>query len=275
MRDPKALPDTMNYYLEIDSKYSLSEPAAHEALLETWYGAVPNLFPTHYAVNGPARQRIDPANIRSMARDTGGSGWIVRRSDPNLKAGLLPGIRGHGSFWIEVSSGDRDFTIADDLRTLFARLTGLLLPDYGTLHSLTSSEEAEALAVGRPDLAILHLATMSTSLTTGQTRPLLSGLKSLYWINQFGPAYIELFGRHILLNAPATSIVEEPDSVELTLSPRPPVDSSYAEFAQRRNDVIEYLGRDAFWPSASRVPDEFRDFAPRPWATGPPPTPPD
>lgn len=254
----------MKYYLEINTAYSLREPESHEALLQTWLEAAPTLFPTHYAVDGPLRLRLDPRSIASIARNIGGAGWVARRTGPSLRFGLLPGIRSHGSIWMEVGGGKGE-VIAHHLKTLFGALSGLLAPDYATLHVLTPSEEKEALAIGRPDLAILHLATMATSLSTGQTKPLLTGLRSIYWVNLFGPPYVRLFGRQQLAHPPIGAAVERPASVEITITEQPPVEASYPDFAEKRDQLKEYLGRDAFWPDASRVPSEFRDFRPHPW----------
>jgi hypothetical protein len=259
----------MRYYLEIDSVYGLHEAAGQKALFEEWIAAAPDLFPTHFAVDGPARRRIDTADLGGLAEEIGGLGWSMRRKVPAIRAALVPGVRHHGELWMEVNDADENRSIARGLSRLVSGLAAVLKTDYAAVHSLTAREEQEALTDGRPDLAILHLATMETSLTMGQTVPLRQGLKSLYWINVFGPAYVELFGRDVLAAAPVDEVAEGPGSITLTVTSEPPLDETYETYRAKRERVQDYLGRDAFWPGATRVPPTFMDFEPESFGGGP------
>jgi hypothetical protein len=98
-------------------------------------------------------------------------------------------------------------------------------------------------------------------------RRLAKCLPGLYWLNFFGPPYVELMCRHRLLSAPAYEVKPVGDGVLIAL------DSSAGawqtpEYKKREQEVIEHLGKQYFFsrfePERQTVAPDFRAHPDRP-----------
>ncbi|MCA9700924.1 MAG: hypothetical protein KC431_25590, partial [Myxococcales bacterium] len=88
--------------------------------------------------------------------------------------------------------------------------------------------------------------------TMWSTHDLRRCLPNFHWGMIFGPPYIDLFGRDVLLSAPAHRVRELPSGqilIQLTEDLRD-LETDYPRVAAARERVKDYLGRDAFWSPA-------------------------
>jgi hypothetical protein len=88
-----------------------------------------------------------------------------------------------------------------------------------------------------------------------------NGLPGLYWLNYFGPQYVDLVGRECLLSAPAHEVKAAGDGVILMLDESAEAWSTDA-YRQRERAVIEHIGRQYFFsrlePDRKLVAPQFR-----------------
>lgn len=71
-------------------------------------------------------------------------------------------------------------------------------------------------------------------------------LKGLFWANFFGPEYVDMFGRNNLLAAPWQRIETLSDGGVLAIISESPFDASRPECQARKQQLYDYLGKDAF-----------------------------
>lgn len=71
-------------------------------------------------------------------------------------------------------------------------------------------------------------------------------LRGLFWANLFGPEYVDMYGRNKLLAAPWHKVENLPDGGVLLFISSSPFDASHPEYHARKEQLYEYLGRDAF-----------------------------
>lgn len=251
----------MRFFLSIDSVYSLTNVDQHRRILRAWLDLAPELFPNRYAVDGAPRTRLEPARLEGALSDLGGRAWDMRRTgQPTVNASISHGLYHHGGLDVD---GEGDSSVGASLRrVLLDAWCEILRPDYAVLHPLTRPEVEEALAAARPDVGIERFEPLRTALSPGGTRPLQLGLKSIYWVNVFGPAYVDLIGRSVLESAPAELIESHPERVVLQATSEPPTDDTYPAFKRRRDAIRAHLGEVYFWPNARRHPPSFDDFCP-------------
>jgi hypothetical protein len=78
------------------------------------------------------------------------------------------------------------------------------------------------------------------------------GLVDLYWINAFGPPYVEMFGREKLLGLPSFSRQEMPDGGVLLQMTKTPVDPGSDDWRALREEAVQFLGSDFFCQTAGQ-----------------------
>jgi hypothetical protein len=92
---------------------------------------------------------------------------------------------------------------------------------------------------------------------------LADGLKGLYWLNYFGPPYVELIGRERLLSAPAYEVKQVGDGILLALDESADAWQTLA-YQRCERDVIEHVGKQFFFsrwePDRELVAPDFRSL---------------
>ena len=168
-----------------------------------------------------------------------------------MGATFWPGF-GHDHASLNVRIYDRSRSAA--VVELADALAESMAIHFGMIHSLTDGDRDEGLASNRQDISIRNYRTRAAESIWGFDVQIPHGLPTLFWRTYFGPPYIELIGRGRLLTAPVHDVTTQRERIVLTLTPDLPADESWPAFSDVRRRVIEHLGRDLFWPQASRVP---------------------
>ena len=91
-----------------------------------------------------------------------------------------------------------------------------------------------------------------------------NSLPGLYWLNHFGPEYVELIGCDRLLTSPAAATDVHQSSVTLLLA-ESPSGWNTRDYTNRRDAVLDHLGRRFFFdrrgPAGSRSAPDFYALA--------------
>ena len=120
----------------------------------------------------------------------------------------------------------------DALAEFFSSAAGLLEADYGAIH-LTGTRADES------DRRFQGITSRSLSMS----------LPGVPWLACYGRPYIEMFGVDRLVTCPAFRIDRISESSVIVQSSETLVNaqSSNAEFQRIQSDIIDHLGRDAFF----------------------------
>jgi hypothetical protein len=214
-------------------------------ILEPWRDTDRTLFPTHLNRGEPAREPLDPDN---MAVPDGS--WTARRKRPPADVSFVRNAgRAHAAVTAEfrIDEPGPVVTVADTL----ARTSDAF---FGMIHRLTAADRDEGAKTHRPDLMLLDRVRRTTISVWGLTLQTPRGLPTLFWRTYFGPPYIDLIGRGLLLRTPAWEVTEVGRSIVVTLTEEPPSDETWPSFARARARAMAHLGTDLFWPNAVRTP---------------------
>jgi hypothetical protein len=215
-------------------------------VMDPWLKAAPHLVPTSLQVGEPVRKAFDPA-----APEIPNGSWAARRNSPRLDAAFSPGFgRIHADLNVSVVT-----SAFEDVVGLADALATTMQVHFGLVHRLTDGDRDAGRLVNRQDVRIMNWRTGVAESQWGFTVQISQGLPTLFWRTYLGRPYIDLIGRARLLESPAHEVIDRGDLVVVTLSPEPPDETTYPSFDDARQRVIDHLGRDLFWPSASRVPD--------------------
>ncbi len=76
---------------------------------------------------------------------------------------------------------------------------------------------------------------------------LFEGLPGIYWVNLFGPAYLHFFGQEKLRTLGAEMVQEAGPDCLLIRTSDSPFDWNSAETVRTQADVVEKLGKGAFF----------------------------
>lgn len=87
-------------------------------------------------------------------------------------------------------------------------------------------------------------------LSAGGGTNLSEGLPGVYWVNFFGPAYVEFFGREKFRTVPAYHKEELADGGFLILTCAGPFDHGKPHVRESEEKIIDHLGREAFFEKA-------------------------
>ncbi len=94
---------------------------------------------------------------------------------------------------------------------------------------------------------------------------LIDAIPGMYWMNFFGPEYLELIGRERLLSAPAYESLPAGDGVLLSLDASPEAWCE-PEYKEREHAVIGHIGRKYFFsrddPDRQTVAPDFQPYQP-------------
>ena len=252
----------MSLYAALTIPYQLAERPAFDLIMQAWQASAPGLLPTHADSIEPVHRPFDLTNPDNAARSWGHGIWIGRRSNPKLYMNIVTGTFFHAGLSVRIENVSR--TVTEDLSALIASLALATRPHYGMIHSLTDVEVAEAREVRRPDLLTINRITGRSTLGVGYTRQLQGGIPSIYWQNLFGAPYVELFGRARLLAAPVAIVREDEWGICLQVTDEAPGENTWQDFRDSRDRLMDYLGRDVFWPRGERIPHAIREFEPPP-----------
>lgn len=261
------LPTSVTFHSSLTIPFRLDSASAFERIISTWREVAPGLLPTHAQSDEPVRHVFNPDDLDDGFQFWMNQFWFARRKSPRLSADVLTGGFTHSYIGVDIERSGR--ATLDELQRLLLALAAVVRPDYGMLHALSAPEIAEARTSGRPDLMTINRISGKSSIGAGYAKQLAKGIPTLFWGNLFGPPYVDLIGRERLLAAPAAIVREETWGVYMQVSEDPPSDDTWATFRARRNSLMAYLGRDAFFPGATRIASTMHDFMPPPLPIAP------
>ena len=239
---PQVYPATIS----ILSQHALTRATVvRQRVLDPWVTRLPQLAPTHLQRGEPVRQALDLANDAVLEGP-----WIALRRNPRVTAVFWPGTdQRHASLTMSLQAPHAG---ALDLADCLVRSMD---PIFAMAHVLVDSERDAYEDPKRPDIAFRNLRTREAVAWWGFDAEIGHGLPTLYWRTYFGPPYIGLIGRRRLLESPVHAVRDLGNLIELTLTDRPPSDATWMQWESVRQQAIEHLGRDLFWPSPRRVPE--------------------
>ena len=224
-------------------------------VIETWRASAPNLLPKLADDHEPVRRDFDPTQLDRALGAWNSRLWIFRRTNPVLRGSFL-GSFGH-------TNSTAHFTLprpADvvrylpSLQSLTLALAQEFEADLAIVHVLTEAETAEAVQSRRPDVHVVNRVSGAVDMSTGFSKQLELGLPTLYWHTLFGPRYEQAIGMERLLAAPWARIERCRSGLSARVTVDPPDERNWPTFESARNDIMDHLGRDLFWPNARRVP---------------------
>ncbi len=226
-------------------------------LLSVWTEIAPGLLPTYAGDHEPVRLAFDASRPQDHAeRWRSSTLWLARRARPTVRFSVH-GALGRTNTTMHLSIPARD---APSLVELTARLVLALAQafaaDLAIVHTLCEAERLEARAAGRPDVVTINRKTGLAGMGLGFAIPTArDGLESLYWINFFGPRLEAFFGAQTLASAGWESIERVDSGVVARVTNVPPNDATWERFRTMRDQIVDNLGRSAFFPNASRPPE--------------------
>lgn len=226
-------------------------------LLRIWADVAPSTLPTQADDHEPVRRAFDPSSPEHHLDSWRSSSlWIARRARPSVRFSVH-GALGRSNSTLHLSIQGRD---APRLMDVTARLVLALAQgfeaDLAVVHTLCEAERSEARAIRRPDVLTINRKTGLAGMSLGFSIPTArDGLESLYWINFFGPRLEAFFGAERLASAGWESLERVDSGVVARVTTEPPDDEGWEHFRVRRDQIVDRLGRSAFFPNATRFPD--------------------
>jgi len=210
----------------------------------------PFLSPDKYGNLEPLRNTYVEGQKDRML-DCWGNTFIWSRSRPFVEGDVhfRRGPRPTHS-WIVIRL-DKKVNIIDVVRFL-QKIAVRFGADFASVHYMAQEEVAEILG----DLAngVSNPRLLFDNPRNGLHRNIVTShhlqrfLPNLYWATIFGPPYVDLFGKELLLTAPAFQVTELAEKcVYMQLSPNPlDFASDYASQNRSRQHIKDYLDHDAF-----------------------------
>jgi hypothetical protein len=193
--------------------------------------------------NGKRWKKLNPKQVSSFLKNWGQENNIVLKREKTYKSemaillGDAPSIRKGISCWVEEAFFSNEVNIHQFLDT--AQLFyDLLHPYYGSIHSAEHKIEMATIQDPRYGKTVLPIT-------------LEKGLPGIYWANYFGPDYVERLGRDKLLSAPSYKIKQLSDGGLLLLTAPSPLVHANPEIYSRCQELMDYIGREFFWPNHS------------------------
>lgn len=226
-------------------------------LLSVWTEVAPSLLPTHADDHEPVRLAFDASRPKDHVdkwRST--TLWLARRARPSVRFSVH-GALGRTNSTMHLSIPGRDAPPLIDLTSrLVLALAHAFEADLAVVHTLCETERVEARAASRPDVLTINRKTGLAGMGLGFSIPTArDGLESLYWINFFGPRLGAFFGGETLASAGWESLERVGSGVVARVTDEPPDDANWERYRSRRDQIVDRLGRSAFFPNATRPPD--------------------
>jgi hypothetical protein len=229
----------------------VSEPLFDKAQLEQLHSIINGTLPA-WSIKLRARQDEDFGKIAFVGRDGRLYDCIHEVAPPRRHfshadlAGTYPGLSfllSHGEATHVPESNHIAIEILDlvDLegkhaaacmQVVFESLVGRLPVHYGNAHT---QEEFSAKNVIEDETSVQAIG-----------RLLSKSLPGLYWLNYFGPIYVDLIGRQRLLSAPAYEVKPVGNGILLALDASPDNWQS-AAYRAREQATIAHLGKQYFF----------------------------
>lgn len=231
--------------IEVLTPHSLADRESGVAFLDTVARTCPKLTPQRFGGHEPLRDRFDarcPGPFLDLVSATWGVMWSGSRPPSSGRWQRASAEAAHhGS--ISLCTSESAACVAR-IPELFLLVSEALGPDFALLHIVNSLDEE---AAPHPDWArALTNVRLGLGVNSSQLR---RSIPNLYWATVFGPPYVELFGRELLLSAPAP-VVKELDygGIYIQLS------DNILDFRDRfeevdavRRRVKEHLNHNAFY----------------------------
>jgi hypothetical protein len=249
---------TLSVRIVVETDADIGTPEYAKAFLAL--GArFPRWIPQRFGVTEPLRARLTPDSRREFVRLWEGreirpgysvGNIIVARRSPVAYRGMISWTRGQGALnRVGLSARVRRSQAALEEVLSFAK--ALFAALRGQFAFVASDDEYFAK----------NVTGWWTNPTTGKPQggsarapDRTRHLPGVYWATLFGPAYETLFSESKLHAAPALHRERLPDGGWLILTAPSPDDWNVEPARQLQHDVIEHLGRDAFFePPFDRV----------------------
>jgi hypothetical protein len=226
-------------------------------LLSVWDATAPSLLPTHADDHEPVKRPFDASRPGQYVDAWRSSRlWLARRTRPSVSFSVH-GALGQTNSTIHISIPGRDApALIEMTERLVINLAEDFEADLAVVHTLCEAERLEATAARRPDVYTVNRKTGLAGMGLGFSVPTSrDGLESLYWTNFFGPRLERFFGPDALASAGWEEFERVSSGVVARVAKAPPTDDTWQAFRSRRDQIIDRLGRSAFYPEATRAPD--------------------
>jgi hypothetical protein len=232
-------------FLNILTPLPLNTKEAGSDFFQAWLELLPEYAPERYGNWEPLKSKFDPGDLAAVA-ETWSWPFLFKRSKPKMEGRVFmrPGVQLKHS-WVHILFDEKQFNQAKVVNFL-CKMSGHLKADFAFIHLLAESEVNRGLMTNTINPLGRRKGAYNLAVTTEN---LNRNLPELYWGTVFGPAYVDLFGREHLLNAPASHIEEvSPYQVYIQLSEHvQDMKTKFEEVESTRHRIKAYLNNDAFF----------------------------
>jgi hypothetical protein len=248
-------PEKGTLYLQFLTRSSLEDLDLGRALFDLLRQHAPRWLPEVWGTEEPARNPWDPDQLdRIWAEER----LLFESAEP--EAAVLEvrkrgrGLRTHGNVRVRARP---DSVAPDSAVHLFRESAMRLDADYGHLHLAVPEDVGELYGVSE------HQGQVLFSVPDWSLQFFLPGV---FWAMIFGPSYAQMFGTEAIRTCPAHVVEElEPGRWYLQLTPSLMDNLSDREsVVSARWEIMDHLGRDAFWRPEYGRPIHPRQGRPKP-----------
>ena len=223
------------------------------------------ILPEKFDQHEPERFTFDPENLTKLHEfwTSRSPGVLFKRNKPYLN--WLNLTISHGRRFNEILSGfdDRYFKEEDKIAKLISYVKQLY--KWGNIdHGYICHQK---------DWEIKNKFERPTEI---KGRPVMTGgvwlgefLPGIYWVNFFGLAYVNFFGKDKFVSLPTYYKEELSDGGFMILTAQSPFDYNKSETEKLEKDIIAHLGSDAFFDKSNptkqcQVPELIKEYASKP-----------
>ncbi|MDB5059587.1 MAG: hypothetical protein JWO59_3059 [Chloroflexi bacterium] len=204
-------------------------------VMQLLHDLLPTYSPYRFGHFEPLKEVMETFDVERLARQWEESFfWASKRRVCEGSVWPQCDYNGHSAVYVTGKSEPALYTAAIEF---MHRASQLLQPDFAYIHLFTEHQAS----VRAYDVYYPYIRGVVT-------HELRKYLPDLVWGTIFGPPYVKLFGREVLLSAPAylaTETAEDTIYLQLTES-LTDLQTQYEAVANVREAVKDHLGRDAF-----------------------------
>lgn len=211
---------------------ALESAEAGRAILSALAGTA--LWPDRFGRYEPFRGRAADQSVEALAEQ-----WPFHWRNRISEGFCLGGPRGGlADVNIQISGGVAPEVARDALRAIASSVP----VEYGVVTPILPYMLQKALDQG---VAYVARPKKPPHFFPTWVKHLAHGIPDIYWVNVFGPRYIEKIGREVLLSLPAT-VDEVGDAICVEAFPATSFDDE-ASCRERIADVRARIAREVFW----------------------------